>query len=322
MTIDGPPPARLVDLGIDWLRQYAGESTLYEAKVAPWPADRLAEVDGYLSSTVVALVWINPDPDSAGPTAWASVMDRFARVEAEFAGRLLVGPADLERLDAEAPGSLTWAVVGLRNMAGLLESSDAADRFRILHRRGLRAIRPAADSLERLGAAIDEPGGPGLLIDLTGQSDRAASEFLDRIGTHGRDEGPIVPIATLAPSTSGHPEGLGAAVLGRLRDLGGLIGLRLRAVEPLGPDALAATIDTIASVPFRDRPGFEGIGLATDFLGEGRAIAGLDRAEAVLDWLASRYDRERASAIAAGNARRAIARVLGAGSVVGPGPGG
>ena len=182
MTKDDPPPPRLVDLGIDWLRQYAGESTLHDPSIAPLPADRLAEVDGYLSSTAVALVWIGPDPGSTGPTAWASVLDRFARVEAEFAGRLLAGPADLERLDAEPPGSLTWAVVGLRDMAGLLESSDADDRFRSLHRRGLRAIRPALDRPRPALRAIAEPGEPGLLVDLTGQPDRAATDILDRIG--------------------------------------------------------------------------------------------------------------------------------------------
>jgi membrane dipeptidase len=54
--------------------------------------------------------------------------------------------------------------------------------------------------------------------------------------------------------------------LGRLRALGGWIGLSEGVPYCHSAEALRAGIETTASAPFQRRRGYEGIGIGTDFL--------------------------------------------------------
>jgi len=100
---------RLIDLHVDWLLQYAGETVVFEPSLNPDVGARLGQADGYLQATRAAVVscYRNAADWAAQPDSWAALGQLLARVEAEFPGRLLIGPDDFARWLDDGDG-LTW----------------------------------------------------------------------------------------------------------------------------------------------------------------------------------------------------------------------
>jgi membrane dipeptidase len=78
------------------------------------------------------------------------------------------------------------------------------------------------------------------------------------------------------------------------------------------PDGLKAAIETIASVPFQGRAGFEGIAIGTHWLGIARTLPALGDVRRVARWLARTFDRKSAAALIAENARQLLLHAAGA----------
>lgn len=313
---------RLVDMAVEWLDQYAGESTVFEAGARPESRNRLGQVEGYLSATATAVVWFGPDPGGR-PDPWATAGDLMTRVEAEFSGRLLTGPEDLDRLDAEPEGGLTWAVAGLRGVTALLRAEEDLPRLGRLCERGARAFRlegrverpPSAeddrplseDERSALGALAslrveNLAGRWSPMVDLAGLTPRAAGEAIAMIETSGA---PLVPIVSLGGSGGGTIAGLRPEDFDRLRALGGFVGLGIgRAFHP-DAEALGRAIEAISG-----RGGLGGAGIGTGYLGVEGPIEGLGTAGDLLEWLAGRFDAGTAVGLASGAAREGIGRAV------------
>src|SRR4051794_36143530 len=90
---------RLIDLQIPWLWQYAPETELFDPALSASIPPRLGQVDGYMQTAWAAVLAIGPSPGdgSRRPDPWADLGEQLTRVEAEFAGRLLIGPDDHAR---------------------------------------------------------------------------------------------------------------------------------------------------------------------------------------------------------------------------------
>ena len=78
-------------------------------------------------------------------------------------------------------------------------------------------------------------------------------------------------------------------------------------------DALKASIETAAALPFLGRFGYEGLAIGTDFLGVDRTLAGLGNVAGVVTWIESTFDPETATALVSGNARALLSLATGAG---------
>ncbi|QDV32646.1 Zn-dependent dipeptidase, microsomal dipeptidase [Tautonia plasticadhaerens] len=318
----GGGSSRLVDLAVEWLDQYAGESTVFEGEARPGIRDRLGQVEGYLSATEIAVVWFGPEAgDRANP--WGTAGDRMARVEAEFSGRLLAGPEDFGRLDAEPEGGLTWAVAGLRGVTGLLRTEEDRPRLGGLLDRGVRAFRlegrverpPSAEDDRPLRdeersaigalaslAVANLAGASSPMVDLAGLPPRASGEALAWIESTGA---PLVPIVSLGGSAGGTIAGLRPGDFDRLRSLGGVVGLGIgRAFHP-DAEALGRAIEAISA-----RGGLDGVAIGTGYLGVEEPIAGLGTAGELLEWLAGRFDAVTAGGLASGAARAGIGRAV------------
>src|SRR5262249_47276498 len=108
------------------------------------------------------------------------------------------------------------------------------------------------------------------------------------------------------------PGGTGPQQLAQIRALGGVIGLTPCASSHPSPAELHAAIETIASIPFEGRAGYEGIAIGTDFLGSDQPSPGLDDVGRIARWMGRTFDRPTAAALTAGNARRLLLRSVGA----------
>ena len=88
---------RLIDLHCNWLWQYATETTLFDPAVYPEVAGRLKQLDGYLLGTAATVLSCSRKPEDWAREAdpWHSLGELITRYEAEFTGRLLIGPDDV-----------------------------------------------------------------------------------------------------------------------------------------------------------------------------------------------------------------------------------
>jgi hypothetical protein len=288
------PPARLVDLHVKWLWQYAPEVSLYDPAVVAAVPGRLPQVAGYLSDTAAAVVMLGGWPAAADP--WAALAEDLARLAAEFCGRLLRDPADAARWRAEGAGGLAWATPGVAGLDRLVRTPDDLDRL------------PAA--LDRLRVVQLAPGPDGPLADGTGLTPlgAAALDALARAGTAGR---PVaVELAGLAPPAR-------RAVRDRLGP--GLVPLYCEAAAP-GPDPAPLPAEDAAWIASAGglvaaRPGSAvppGGALATNFLGRDLAPGEPADAEGVLRWAADALDPAEAPEVVAGRAGALLARLAGA----------
>jgi membrane dipeptidase len=332
---------RLIDLHCDWPLQYAGETTLFDPALYPAVAGRIPQAEGYLSGVRAAVVaCYRKAEDWARQTdPWRALGDLIARVEAEFAGRLLIGPDDHARW-LDEPDALCWAVIGVEGFDFLVKAPEDIDRLAGLFRRGVRVFQPAYSGANALAGA-SEPGddrgltdlgraflqalddlareagptGPRPVLDLAHLNPRAMSDVLDWLEADPSRARGLIPVYSHgAPRHGGfdHPRAITPENLGRLRVLGGVAGFTPCPGFFRSADEVQAALGSAAALPFEGRPGFEGLAIGTDFLGVDETFPGLGNAEEVVAWLRSAFDPEVADALTAGNARRLIERVVGA----------
>jgi membrane dipeptidase len=328
---------RLIDLHVDWLLQYAGESTVFDPACYAGVPQRLDQVRGYLQDTSAAVLscyrragdWAR---HQAAP--WAALDELITRVEAEFAGRILHGPADVARWVDDADG-LCWAVIGVEGFDALVRTTADLDRLPRLFERGVRVFQPVYTPENALGgssAAGDDRGltdlgraflqalfdlsraGARPLFDLAHLNPAAASDALAWLEADPRRHQRVLPIyshGAPAHHAFATPRAITRDNLRRLRALGGTIGLGVG--PPFFTEAaqLEAAIKDAAELPFEGRPGVEGVAIGTDFLGVDQTLPGLGNAEEVLAWLSATFDAPAAAALAYGNGRALIERAAG-----------
>jgi membrane dipeptidase len=97
-----------------------------------------------------------------------------------------------------------------------------------------------------------------------------------------------------------------------LRNLGGTIGLGVTPPFVQHADQIAASIDTLAAIPWNGRTDGAGIAIGTDFLGVDATLPGLGNAPDVIAWVADRFDATLAGRLLHGNARSFLAQLSGA----------
>ena len=323
---------RLIDLHTDWPLQYAAESTTYGPAPYADVTSRSGQAEGYLGATSAAVVscYRRADDWAGRHDPWLVLADLIARIEAEFAGRLLRDPADLPPWRDE-PDALAWALIGVEGFDYLIRSESDLDRLPDLWRRGVRLFQPTYSPTSLL-AGSSVPGDDRGLLDL-------GRLFLDRLASLADASRPILDLAHLNPLAmaavldwlEAHPDRLlvayshGALVrdgfappraitrdnLARLRSLGGTIGLGVSPPFYTDPDQVRLDIETAASLPFLGHAGYDGIAIGTDFLGVSSTLPALGNAEAVVAWIGRTFPPDVAERIASGNARSLIERAVG-----------
>jgi membrane dipeptidase len=324
---------RLIDLHCDWLLQYARETTVFDPELYEGVEARLGQTEGYLTGTSAAVLacyrrqedWVKQvDP-------WRALGDLIARLEAEFPGRLLIGPEDFARWEDDADG-LCWGVVGVEGFDTLIRTTADLDGLAGLFERGVRVFQPLYSAENALGGSStpgDERGltalgrsflsalaelgtkdGPRSALDLAHLNPAAMSDVLDWFETN---ETPLVPVYSHGALFSNgfvSPRAITKENLGRLRALGGLTGFTPAFYED--GDGLKAAIEAAAELPFLGRAGFEGLALATDFLGVDHNPLGLGDVEGIMNWVRLAFPPETAAGLVGGNARALLSRLTGA----------
>jgi membrane dipeptidase len=331
---------RLIDLHCNWLQQYATETTLFDPSLYAEVPDRLRRLDGYLLGTSVAVLVCGRKPEewTKQADAWQSLGALLTRYQAEFTGRLLCNLADAARWRAEPADGLCWGVLAVGGLDALIREPCDLDRLPGLFQRGVRVFQLVAhhagllagsdhsgddrgltelgrDVLARLAElAAGEETGPRPILDLAHLNSRSRSELL-----HWFEHDSVRSRALLLVHSHGawdglpppEPGGSGPADLPRMRALGGVVGLTPCASSYPAPAALQAAIETIASVPFEGRAGYEGIALGSNFLGLDQPTPGLHDVGRIARWIGRSFDRPTAAALSAGNARQLLLRSVG-----------
>ena len=90
---------RLIDLHCDWLCQYAAETTIYDPTFYTDVQPRLRRLSGYLQGTALTLLYAGRQAQEweQRDDRWRALAELLALSEAEFPGRLLIGPDDVAR---------------------------------------------------------------------------------------------------------------------------------------------------------------------------------------------------------------------------------
>jgi len=330
---------RLIDLHVDWLLQYAPESTVFDPALYPGVPDRLGQAVGYLQSTRAAVVscYRNADDWASRADPWSALGELIARIEAEFSGRLLIAPDDFDRWEDDEPG-LAWGVIGVEGFDALIRSAADLDHLSRLFERGVRLFQPVYHATSLLGgssAAGDDRGltdlglaflatlfdaspegsqGPRPLFDLAHLNPTASADALDWFEADAARPRRVIPIYSHgAPVHAGYgaPRALPLGHLARLRALGGHVGIGVSPPFFAAPDQIKAAVEAAAALPFEGRAGVEGIAIGTDFLGVTRTLPGLANAPEVIAWFEANFDRPTAAALLRDNARALLARASG-----------
>lgn len=318
---------RLIDLHCNWALQYAGETCHYDAAAYADVLKRLDQVAGYLTGTGIAVLTCGRRAGdwARQPDAWKTLGEMIARYEAEFSGRLLIGPNDVARCNAEPPDGMAWGILGIEGLDALVRQPDDLDRLPGLFRRGVRVFQPVETEASALGGAAvagDDRGltdlgrafldrldelartshrsGPCPVIDLADLNPRTTDDVLDwfesdrtrldrllMVRSHGAIETPRRPVVT----------GLAAERLKRFRALGGVVGLSPGLPYFDSPADFREGIEAIASVPFRGKAGYMGIGIGTDFLNLEQSLPQLENASRLTEWLAASFAPDIASRV-------------------------
>ena len=95
---------------------------------------------------------------------WAALGGLVTRIEAEFPGRLLIGPDDFDRWQDDRDG-LTWGLIGVEGFDALVRSEDDLGRLPRLIDRGVRLFQPVYGADNRLGGS-SSPGDDRGLAEL------------------------------------------------------------------------------------------------------------------------------------------------------------
>src|SRR3954454_24537588 len=123
-------PGWLIDLHIDWLLQYEPGTTLCDPAKYPRVEERLGQTEGYLQTTWAAVLSCYRGAEDWAEQAdpWRALGELITRLEAEFAGRLLIGPEDHARwLDDR--GGMAWGVLGIEGFDALVRAPADLDRL-------------------------------------------------------------------------------------------------------------------------------------------------------------------------------------------------
>jgi membrane dipeptidase len=329
---------RLIDLHTDWLLQYAGECTVYDAALYPGVRSRWPQGDGYLQATSAAIVscFRRAADWSSQADPWSALDELIVRIEAEFAGKVLRDPVDIDRW-RDDPEGLTWAVIGVEGFDALIRDTSHLDRLDTLVRRGVRLFQPSytADNqlagssvegddrglldlgrqfLDRLASLSNPERGPRPILDLAHLNPSSMSEILAWFEADPDHRRRLIPAYSHgAPSHPGFssPRAITPENLARLRGLGGTIGFGVTPPFYQRPDQIRAAIQATAAIPFHGRKSYEGIAIGTDFLGVDATLPGLGNAEAVSAWIEANFPRDAARAILFENATSLIESAIG-----------
>jgi membrane dipeptidase len=336
-----PEPMRLIDLHCNWALQYACESSQYEAEHYTDIPSRVGQVDGYLMGTAAAVLMCGRHPADwaahVGP--WRTLGDMIARYEAEFSGRLLLGPEDVERWRAEPADGLCWGVLGIEGFDSLIREPGDLDHLPGLFERGVRvfqlvqsgstAPREAAtaghnrglgelgraflESLYALAPAAGQPG-PRPVVDLANLNGQTTSDALAWFEADGTRPERLILMRSFGafdPDDRQGNAGLARQNLTRFRALGGVIGLSVGAADFPTTEELRAGIERAAAIPFQGRPGYEGLGIGTNFIALDQPIRRLENVSRIVEWLTAEFAPEVATSLAQENARKVLLRSAG-----------
>lgn len=331
-------PPRLIDLHCDWLLQYATETTVFDPALYPGTRSRLGQAEGYLqgASASVLACFRTADDWARQADPWAALGALIARIEAEFPGRLLIGPDDHARWAVD-PDGLCWGVIGVEGFDALIRAPADLDRLPGLFARGVRVFQPAYAAsnllagsasagddrgltdlgrafLDVLSGLAADPTGPRPVLDLAHLNPASMADVLAWYEADADRPGRLPPVyshGAVAHAGFDPPRAITTANLARLRALGGLIGFCVASPFYRTPDELKAGFDVAAALPFRGRPGPEGLAVGTDFLGVDEVLPGLGNAAGVAAWVQDQFDPETAAAVLAGNARALLALATG-----------
>jgi membrane dipeptidase len=333
-----PTSLRLIDLHVDWMLQYAPETTLFDPALYPSVPGRLGQVEGYLQGAGIAILscYRRTEDWAAQADPWQALGALLTRIEAEFCGRLLYSADDLARC-LEDPEGLCWGVIGVEGFDALIREARDLERIPALFNRGVRLFQPvysATSVLAGSSAQGDERGltalggafletladvgrsshGPRPLVDLAHLNPTSAVDVLDWFESEARRREYLIPVYSHgAPRHAAFetPRALTPENLRRLRALGGVTGLGVGPPFFTSTDQLKSALETTAELPFRDRPGFEGIAIGTDFLGVDQTLPQMRNVSEVVAWIGATFDPEIADALIRGNGLRLIAEALG-----------
>ncbi len=124
------PPMRLIDLHVDWLLQYARETTVFDPALYPGVEARSGRPRAILQSTRRGLLscYRTPTTGPPRPIPGRPSGKLIARIEAEFPGRLLIGPDDFDRWQDD-PNGLAWGMIGVEGFDSLIRSDDDLERL-------------------------------------------------------------------------------------------------------------------------------------------------------------------------------------------------
>lgn len=330
------PAQRLIDLHCDWLLQYAGETTVFDPALYAGVEQRISQSAGYLEATSAAVFscYRRAEDWARQPDPWKALGELITRLEAEFPGRLLIGPDDFHRWRKERDG-LCWGMLGVEGFDALVRERQDIERLPALFDRGVRIFQPVHSAnnalagssaggdgrgLTDLGHAFlerlaDISGGPRAAIDIAHMNPAASSEVLDWFEADSARSDRLIPIYSHgAFSHDGYatPRAITRENLARLRVLGGVIGLSVGPPFHVSTEAFKAAIEAAAELPYLGQPGFDGITIGTDFLGADQSMPDLNNAESVVAWIQSAFPNRAAAAILAGNASALLGRLTGA----------
>ncbi len=329
--------------------QYATETTLFEPSAYGDVRDRLPALGGYLLGASAAVLYCSRKPDdwSRRGDRWGTLGDMLARYEAEFAGRLLIGPDDLARFSSEPADGLCWGMLGVAGLDFLVRDPADLDRLAATFERGVRVFQlvegpdnllggsaGAGDerSLTELGLAVLDllleiappfaHAGARPVVDVAGlnaralakvldwaEQDRSRAERLVLLSSHGSLGGLALECMGMTGTTVAAHENLR-----RFRDLGGVIGVSPGPPAVASAEALREMIEAIASIPFLGRPGYEGIGIGTNFLRLSALLPELMDVGRLIGWLVQTFGPETGRDLGERSAGRLLARAAGSGN--------
>ncbi len=323
---------RLIDLHCNWALQYAGETCHYDTAVYADLRTRLDQVEGYLTGAGIAVLTCGRRVRdwARQPDAWKALGEMIARYEAEFSGRLLIGPDDVTRWNAEPREGIGWGILGIEGFDALVRQPSDLDRLPGLFRRGVRIFQLVETEASALGGAsvpgddrgltelgrsfLDRlaglsgasgPSGPCPVVDLADLNSRATGDVLAwfesdpqrlqrllLLRSHGTIETPHRAFLT----------GLSAENLERFRAMGGIVGLSPGLPFFDSAEAFRDGIEATAAVPFQGLAGYAGIGIGTDFLNLEQALPHIENVSRLTEWLAANFTPDVAARIIRDNA--------------------
>ena len=325
---------RLIDLHCSWARQYAAESSQYDASFYPEIASRVGQVDGYLMGTSLAFVGCAREAGDweAQAVPWLSLAAMIDRYEAEFAGRLIANLDDYDRWRADSDEGLCWGLLGVAGFNRLVRAPSDLEHLGAIFERGVRVYQPVATADGLLGGSRDDGDARGL-TDL-------GRAFLEKLLEQAPAAGkpgprPILDLAHMNAATCAdvlawfeadatraarlplvHSHGafevLGPEFPARFRALGGVIGLSVGLPAIDSAATLRARIEALAVVPYRGQAGYEGIGVGTDYLELDSTVAEFSEIGKVAEWLSKSFSPGVAAMIGFQNGRRLVEAAAGA----------